>query len=175
MSASDSSIHKELQPSQVRNSENDAKKVVEAFNNFTKPFHTEIMDGVFCLSSGKPAPTDVRTDLLRADECGRAAMETFIKERPVDIHEPIKRMKLKTFASTSLVKNVKSSDNKLVQIKAERNIFGQLVMLSVEHNIDLQVTLSYPLGIVPFSLATADGMPTKTNKAKIIANNGSWH
>ena len=172
MSASDSSVHKELQLSQVRNSENDAKKVVEAFNNFTNPFQTEIMDEVFCLSSGKPAPTEVKTDLLRADECGRAAMETFIKERLVDksvpFHEPIKRMKLKTFASTTLVKKVKSSDNKLVQIKAERNIFGQLVLLSVENNIDLQVTLSYPLGIVPFSLATADGMPTKTNKAKIM-------
>ena len=56
----------------------------------------------------------------------------------------------------------------MLQIKAERNIFGQLVLLSVEHNIDLQVTLSYPLGPVPFSLATADGMPTKTEKSKLL-------
>ena len=33
----------------------------------------------------KPAPNDVKTDVLRADECGRTAMETFIKERLVDI------------------------------------------------------------------------------------------
>ena len=122
------------------------------------------MDEVFCLSSGKPAPTEVKTDLLREDECGRAAMETFFKERPVDIHEPIKRMKLKTFALTTLVKKVKSFDNNLVQIKAERNIFGQLVMLSVEHNIGLQVALSYPLGTVPFSLATADGRHAYENQ-----------
>ena len=82
------------------------------------------------MSSGKPAPNDVKTDILRADECGRTEMETFIKERLTDIsvtfHDPIKRNKLKTLALTCTVKKVKSSENKLVQIKAERNIFGQL-------------------------------------------------
>ena len=38
------------------------------------------MDEVFCLSSAKPAPSDVKTDILRADGCGRTAMETFIKK-----------------------------------------------------------------------------------------------
>ena len=55
-----------------------------------------------------------------------------------------------------------------MQIKAERNVFGQLVLLSVENNINLEVTLSYPLGVVPFSLATADGMPVKTDKATLM-------
>ena len=88
------------------------------------------MDELYCMSSGKPAPNDVKTDILRADECGRTEMETFIKERLTDIsvtfHDPIKRNKLKTLALTCTVKKVKSSENKLVQIKAERNIFGQL-------------------------------------------------
>ena len=99
MSSTESSLHKELQPSQIKNSEHGTKKVVEAFNNFTNPFSTEIMDEVFCLSSGKPAPQDIKTDVLRADDCGRAAMETFIKERMVEksvpFHDPIKRHKLK--------------------------------------------------------------------------------
>ena len=30
------------------------------------------------------------------------------------------------------------------------------------------MTLSYPLGLVRFSLATADGMPSKTEKAKLM-------
>ena len=30
------------------------------------------------------------------------------------------------------------------------------------------MTLSYPLGLVRFSLATADGMPSKTGKAKLM-------
>ena len=38
----------------------------------------------------------------------------------------------------------------------------------MQNDIDLQVTLSYPLGPVPWSLATADGMPVKTDKAKLL-------
>ena len=66
-----------------------------------------------------------------------------------------------------IVKKVKSTQNKVLQIKAERNIFGKLVLLSVEHNINLQVTFSYPLGPVT-SLATADGMPVKTDETKSL-------
>lgn len=40
---------------------------------------------------------------------------------------------------------------------AERNIFGQLVLLSVKHDIDIESTLSFPLSPVPWSLATQDG------------------
>ena len=56
----------------------------------------------------------------------------------------------------------------MTRIKAKRNIVGQLVLLSVQNDINLQVTLSYPLGPVPWSLATADGMPIKTDKAKLL-------
>ena len=67
MSTNESSLHKELQPSDIKNSEDDTKKVLDAFINFTNPFSIEIMDEVFSLSSGKPAPNDVKTDILRAD------------------------------------------------------------------------------------------------------------
>ena len=93
MSTSESSLHKELQPSEIINSEHDRKKVLDAFINFTNPFSLEIMDEVFCCRLVKTAPSDVKTDILRADECGRTAMETFIKEILVDksvtFHDPI--------------------------------------------------------------------------------------
>ena len=109
LASNESSLHKELQPSQIKTSKKDTKKVIETFNNFTNPFSIEIMDEVFCLLSGKPAPKVVKDDLLRADECVRTAMKESIKQRLVDksvpFHEPIKRMKLKTFASTSWFRN----------------------------------------------------------------------
>ena len=127
-------------------------------------------DKLFCLASGKSTPKDVTEKLLHAENQGREAMEEFIQNRlvnkPVKFHEPGKQMKLKTFALVGIVKTVKGTQNKVLQIKAERNIFVQLVLLSVEHHIDLQVTLSNPLGPVPFSLATADGMPFETDKLK---------
>ena len=166
------SVHKEFQPAQIKSSENATSQMTDAIRNFTDPFSVENRTELFCIASGKPTPEDVRQDLLQAQERGQSAMNEFIQTRLVDksvpFHDPLKRLKLKTFASVGVVKKVKSSQNKMLQIKAERNIFGQLVVLSVEHNIDLQVTLSYPLGPVPYALATADGMPAKTDKSKLL-------
>ena len=36
------------------------------------------------------------------------------------------------------------------------------------HNVDLELTLLYPLGPVPWSLSTPDRISTKTNKSKLL-------
>jgi hypothetical protein len=41
-------------------------------------------------------------------------------------------------------------------------------MLSEENDIILEKTLMYPLGPKPWSLATADVLPTKTAKAELM-------
>ena len=56
----------------------------------------------------------------------------------------------------------------MLKLKAQRNIFGQLLMLSQENNLDLQKVMEFPLGPVPWSLATADGMPIKTDKSALM-------
>ena len=58
----------------------------------------------------------------------------------------------------------------MTQVRVERNVFGQLVLLSIEHDLDVQLALAFPLGPVLWSLATADGMPTKTDKSKLLHN-----
>ena len=45
---------------------------------------------------------------------------------------------------------------------------GQRVLFSIEHNVDLELTLSFPLGPVPWSLATAHGMSTKIDKSELL-------
>ena len=101
-------------------------------------------------------------------------MIQFIKERLIDktvkFHDPIKQMKYKTFVSMEKCQKVKSSQNKLVEVRAERNIFAQLVMLSLKNDIDLKMTMSFQLGPVSWTLATADGCPVKTDKAKLLHN-----
>ena len=98
------------------------------------------------------------------------AIQNRLVSKSVKFYEPVKQIKLKIFASVSMVKKVKGTQNKVLQIKAECNIFGQLVLFSVEHNIDLQVTLSYPLSPVPFFLAIANSMHVKTDKSKLLLN-----
>ena len=53
-------------------------------------------------------------------------------------------------------------------MRAERNVFGQLVLLSLKHNISMEKTLCYPLGPVRWSLVTADDKPVKTDKSKLL-------
>lgn len=173
MLSEESSLHKDLRRSQMAESESDVKKVMNAICSFTNPFDTgRSTEHLYCLSSGVPAKPDVAEDLLNAASIGETSMTEFLQnrliDRTVEFHSPIKRNKLKTFVTAEVKKTVKSSKNKITQIKAERNIFAQLILLTVEHDIDLEVTLSYPLGPVPWSLATADGMPVKTDKAKLL-------
>ncbi len=54
----------------------------------------------------------------------------------------------------------------MIEVKAERSLFGQLVLLSEENDISLEKTLIYPLGSVP--RAAADGSPTKTDRSKLM-------
>ena len=61
-----------------------------------------------------------------------------------------------------------SKSKKTKEIKAERNVFGQLVVLALKHDINMKSVLSFPLGPVPWALATADGLPAKTDKSKLL-------
>ena len=53
-------------------------------------------------------------------------------------------------------------------MRAERNVFRQHDLLSIEHNVDLELTLPFLLGPAPWSLSTPDGIPTKTDKSKLL-------
>ena len=54
-------------------------------------------------------------------------------------------------------------------MKTERKDFGQLVFLSIGHNVvDLELMLPFSLGPVPWSLSTPEGIPTKTDLSKLL-------
>ena len=171
MDAQDTDSHKDLRPSQIAYSEGNTLGAITAILNFINPFEVEDKDTLFCLSSGAPIPPDIAFDLLNANEAGENAYKAFIAERLVNktknFNAPIKRLNLKTFSNTVKSSKVKGK-TKTRQITAERNVFGQLVLLAIEHNISLERVLCFPLGPVPWPLATADGCPVKTNKATLL-------
>ena len=164
-------VHKDLQPSETRTSEDNVKRMTDSFRSFMNPFSVE-EHGLYCLSSGMPAPESVQEALLSVDTSGKAAFNTFVTERLVNkalsFHAPLKKVGLKTFAAVHKTKTVKASSNKLLQVAAQRDIFGQLMMISQENNINLQKVMCYPLSPIPWSLATPDGMPAKTDKSKLL-------
>ena len=52
-------------------------------------------------------------------------------------------------------------------MRASSSVFGQHDLLSIGHNVDLELTLPFLLGPVPWSLSTPDRISTKTDKSKL--------
>ena len=149
------------------------QNIAASFDNFARLFDGDGGDALFCLSSGMPAPPEVEKDLLSAEERGSAAFHDLVQQRFVlrssSFHQPMRKMSLETFSSQQRKTRIHAtSRSKTIEIKAERNIFTQLLLLSMENDVSLEKTLAYPMSPVPWALATADGLPTKTDKAKLM-------
>ena len=172
MSTPESDVHRDNRQASKTVSEADVRNILMAFENFVNPFNVDNKDVLFCISSGSPLAKDAEKHVLEANTIGSQSHSKFVKERLVDktvsFYNPLPKQKLKTFDEKKKRQKLTTTQKKLVEIKAERNLFGQLVMLSEEHNICLDKTLSYPLGPVPWALATADGTPVKTDKSKLM-------
>ena len=97
---------------------------------------------------------------------GEEATVEFIQQRLVEksvkFHQPMHKLKLKTFEAMAVRKQLASSKQKTVKVKAERNLLGQLLMLCQTHDVCLDKLFTYPLAPIPWSLATADGSMCKT-------------
>lgn len=84
----------------------------------------------------------------------------------VSFHDPIKKLKLTNFASSTLSK-VKIT-GKDVMIKADRNLFTRLLVVAQKRSMDLRNVFEYSLGPLPWSPASADGSLCKTDKSKLL-------
>ena len=153
-------------------SEQDTCCVMEVINNFINPFTIEDKDTLYCLSSGAPVPSNVENDILMSDEIGKKAHKQFVQDRlikkSISFHTPVKKQNLKSFANQAKTSLVHGKARKNIEITVERNVFRQLVILALQHELSLERVLSYPLGPVPWALATSDGAMIKTDKAKLM-------
>ena len=168
----ESTSYKEVRSLQILKSEQDKCRVMEAINTFINYFTNEDKDTLYCLSSSAPVPSNVENDILMSDEIGKKAHKQFVQDRLVDksvsFHAPVKKQNLKSFANQAKTSLVQGKARKNIEITAERNVFRQLVILALQHELSLEHALSYPLGPVPWALATSDGAMTKTGKAKLM-------
>ena len=85
-------------------------------------------------------------------------------EKTKSFNDPIKKLNLKTFAHCSKTAKVTGLSKKSSQITAERNVFGQLVVLGLQHDLSMEKVFSYTLGPVPWPLVIGDGTPAKIDK-----------
>ena len=145
MTCSEDTAHKDLRPSEIRRGEEYLQTLITAFHNFINPFEVEVNKDLFCISSGARAPDEIANDILNAEAVGKAAFKSFTQKKLV--------------AKTLNIVEI---------LSAQRNLFGQLLILSEDSNLSLQKVLQYPLGPVPWALATPDGLPIKTVETKLM-------
>ena len=60
------------------------------------------------------------------------------------------------------------SNNKTLNVHAQRNVFGQLVNLTGNHNLSLDAVLSYGIVVIPWALAIPDKCHLKTDKSILL-------
>ena len=98
----------------------------------------------------------------------------------------MKKQNLKSFANQAKTSLVQAKVKGNRERTAERNVFGQLVILTLQHELSLErysplSCSSYPLGPVrvppfvpvPWALATSDGAMIKTDKAELMQEDKS--
>ena len=117
--------------------------------------------------------TDSITDYLRtAEKKGNAAFVSFVEKRlksnEIDnLYTPLPKSNLQTFGNLVKPRKVKSTVTAVV-VKADRDWFARMVVIAHHRQMNMQEVLTYPLGPLPWSLATADGAPTTTAKSALL-------
>ena len=88
-------------------------------------------------------------------------------KKTTSFYELIKKLKLLTFSK--LKKSIKSKiQDKILQLTAQKNIFGRITTVRQQRNIEMKKNLCYPLGPIPWALTDSMSTLKKTNKAILM-------
>ena len=120
----------------------------------------------------------VFTHALKTETCtyselvGEKACIEFRAQRleanpPVKFHETLKKSKLKTFSDLNKKVKFKSKTANEIILKADRALFGQMVIIAENRQLHMRDVLCHPLGPLPWALSTVDGSLRKTSKAAL--------
>ena len=155
-------VHKEATSKRVARDEADVQKLISCFTTdlMSNPF-TQETESLFNFATGVVLPTDIADGLVRSTEKGREQMNTFVEKRlnsnQISFWDPITKLKVKTFESTTRKVQVKAVNDKLVTVGADRELFGRLLIAANVRQINLKEVLCYELSPVPVSLAPQEG------------------
>jgi hypothetical protein len=122
------------------------------------------------VSTGQSAASDINNSLLKALEVGEEAFKEFktirleTPQSSTEFFKPIKRLNLKTFSDARKKKFVKMNNNEIV-LKAEKDLFGRMVLIAQKRNLNMKEVLTHSFGPIPWEVANCDGSIKKTCKA----------
>ncbi|XP_036339749.1 uncharacterized protein LOC118749071 [Rhagoletis pomonella] len=164
-------ISAELQPSSIKKSPEQLTTFIKTFDQYINPFSHDLpMDQLFNIASGKGATPQVEKFLLSIEEIGNDQRETFITECSLDINtfeRTIKKTPIHNFSSEIKKKKKVKIGGKDQKIQIQRDLFGRMLGISMNHKLDVLRILSYPITPVPLALCHLDGVIYKTAKSAL--------
>ena len=153
--------HPDLQGPMIRKDEADIKSLIDLMeNNWLDPLYPDESDLV-SFSTGTVTPPAMVKDLLRAFDVGEEAYQTFKRTRldddssSVKFHDTMIKQRLKTFSRISTKTSQMEGQN--VVLKADRNLFSQMIMVAESRSVNMYDVLAHQLGPLLWALANVDG------------------
>lgn len=162
--------HPDLNLSRISRDESDVLKVISTLENtFINPLTP---CSLVSISTGIIPNKKTTQDLMKAREIGLKAMEQLIETRmkecgTLSFFDTIKKKKLATFSTMNKTKTVKLN-NKEIPLRASKDLFAKIAIISQKRTVDLKATFKFPLSSIPWSIAEPTGTLKKTSKATLL-------
>ncbi len=176
----ETTVHKEMTKSRIKKDEEAVRSIVDKLLNVVvNPFKES--QELVSLTSGVVAPENIQNDLLKAKQVGENSVNETIKNRllslNVNLHDPMPKHNLGTFSKLTESKTKSKKDQRIIELKADRNLFARLLVIAKQRNIDLDDVLTYELGPFPWSISAVFGTMQKTTKSllsKVVLKEGDF-
>ena len=137
--------------------------------------HQEFIQGNHLAGRSRDPFSQVWTDMaleqtvnLDSKTRGDKFINSRIDSNEASFWDPLKRLNLRTFASFSNKTQAKTTDERIVTVSADRDLFARLLVAAKSRDVDLRDVSSCELSSVPCSLAHNDGILRKCTKAHLL-------
>ncbi|CAF4952709.1 unnamed protein product [Pieris macdunnoughi] len=164
-------ITADLEKSRIKRNSLQLENVVSNIKQNINPFSNDLDKSLlYNISTGQAIQPNIEQFLLNVENLGNELREQFIKECSEDaerFEKAIKRNKILTFVDAVPKKKLAIS-GKLIEVRMQRDLFAQLLLISLEQTLNIDKVLSYPLTPVPLAMCHADGIICKTDKSVLL-------
>ena len=165
--------HKDASAPRMKKDENDVHKALYAIESWVNRFKSRnAIEPLVNIASAVKATDSITDDIRTAEKKGNTAFVSFVEKRlksnEIDcLYAQFPKSNLQTFGNLVKSRTVKSTATAVV-VKADRGWFARMVVIAHHRQMNMLEVLTYPLGPLPCSLATADSAPTKTAKSALF-------
>ncbi|KAK2138855.1 hypothetical protein LSH36_2312g00001 [Paralvinella palmiformis] len=132
------------------------------------PFDQDTFETLYNITTGASIASDIKDDPLGFLTKGQELYAHYTEEAFVDqtrFEKPTSRRKIQDFVIAAGKNTVITKDQKVVELKRTRDLFGRQLYISTLERIDVEKVFQYPLIPISLALAHVDGSINKTDKA----------